>query len=68
MTGQRKWLMKLGDLWCVSMHASPMWPIHGRYQCGSCGRSFLVPWEEDRKVQGHTGLVGFGQALVSVRK
>ena len=37
---------RLGDLWCTFMHASPMWPIHGKYECGICGRVHPVPWEE----------------------
>jgi hypothetical protein len=24
-----------------------MWPIHGQYQCGACGRSYSVPWDGD---------------------
>jgi hypothetical protein len=65
---QGKWLMKWGDLWCRFMHSSPTWPIHGHYQCGTCGRSFVVPWEEVRSVQAHAGLAGFGPALASIRK
>ncbi len=54
--GQGTGLMKLGDLWCSFMHASPMWPIHGHYECAECGRRYLVPWEVDRRVQGQTDL------------
>ena len=35
---------KLGSLWCVVMHDSPTWPIHGEYRCRTCGRQFPVPW------------------------
>jgi len=35
---------KLGAVWCRSMHDSPMWPIHGQYQCRTCGRHYSVPW------------------------
>lgn len=38
---------KLGRLWCASMHGSPMWPIHSRYQCRTCGRHYAVPWGAD---------------------
>jgi len=31
-------LARLADLWCRRMHRSPMWPIHGRYQCRKCHR------------------------------
>lgn len=69
---QEKWMTRLGDLWCAFMHASPMWPIHGHYECGVCGRRFLVPWEEHREehssVPAHAGIVGFGHALASVHK
>jgi hypothetical protein len=30
--------------WCDLMHDSPMWPIHGQYECRTCGRHYLVPW------------------------
>jgi len=35
---------KFGTLWCDLMHDSPMWPIHGEYQCRICGRRYPVPW------------------------
>ena len=65
---QGTWVASWGDLWCRFMHGSPMWPIHGHYECGVCGRRFLVPWEEDRNVQPHAGPHVFGQALASIRK
>jgi hypothetical protein len=52
---------KLGEWWCSFMHASPMWPIHGHYECGICGRRYRVPWAE-----GHSGLPVFRQALAPV--
>jgi hypothetical protein len=39
---------KLGVLWCTFMHDSPMWPIHGEYQCRACGRHYPVPWDGDK--------------------
>jgi hypothetical protein len=36
----------IGALWCSLMHDSPMWPIHGHYECGVCGRLYRVPWTE----------------------
>jgi hypothetical protein len=42
---------KLGTRWCDLMHDSPMWPIHGKYQCSTCGRHHLVPWATDRTVR-----------------
>lgn len=41
---------KLGDLWCAFSHDSAMWPIHGEYQCRTCGRRYRVPWTEDRSL------------------
>jgi hypothetical protein len=38
---------KAGRSWCGLMHSSPMWPIHGQYQCGECGRRYSVPWAVD---------------------
>ncbi|HXB75766.1 MAG TPA: hypothetical protein VNY05_46470 [Candidatus Acidoferrales bacterium] len=37
-----------GALWCDFMHDSPMWPIHGQYQCRTCGRHYPVPWTGDQ--------------------
>jgi hypothetical protein len=39
---------KLGTLWCDLMHDSPMWPIHGQYQCRTCGRRYPVAWSGER--------------------
>ncbi len=35
---------KLGAMLCVLMHDATTWPIHGEYQCRTCGRRFPVPW------------------------
>jgi tetratricopeptide (TPR) repeat protein len=35
---------KLGRAWCLLMHDSSLWPIHGRYECRACGREYPVPW------------------------
>jgi hypothetical protein len=37
-------LERIGALWCALLHNSPMWPIHGHYQCRTCRRRFPVPW------------------------
>jgi hypothetical protein len=34
-----------GTRWCNIMHDSAMWPIHGQYQCRTCGRLHPVQWE-----------------------
>jgi hypothetical protein len=44
------WQMAVGrasTFWCDLMHDSPMWPIHGHYECRTCGRHYLVPWAAD---------------------
>ncbi len=33
-------------LWCKKMHTKAMWPIHGRYICPQCLRTYPVAWEE----------------------
>lgn len=38
---------KLGTLWCTFIHNSPMWPIHGQYECRTCGRHYPVPWAQN---------------------
>ena len=38
---------KAGRSWCELMHDTLMWPIHGQYQCGACGRRYSVPWGGD---------------------
>jgi hypothetical protein len=43
-TNQSNAAGNLGALWCTFMHDSPMWPIHGEYQCRTCGRHYPVPW------------------------
>jgi hypothetical protein len=43
-SGWQAAIEKLGASWCASMHDSPMWPIHGHYECRACGRRFPVPW------------------------
>ena len=37
----------IAEVWCRTMHRSPMWPAHGQYQCRTCGREYPVPWELD---------------------
>jgi hypothetical protein len=39
---------RFGAVWCDLMHDSPMWPIHGEYQCRTCGRHYAVPWAGNR--------------------
>jgi hypothetical protein len=30
----------VGTLWCSLMHESVMWPVHGEYECRTCGRRY----------------------------
>lgn len=30
----------IGTLWCTLFHDSPMWPVHGHYECRTCGRQY----------------------------
>ena len=48
---------KLRILWCQWKHSAAMWPIHGRYACRICGRSYRVPWAQEH-LAGPTGLAG----------
>ena len=40
-------LEKLGEVWCGLMHDAAMWPIHGQYQCRTCGRHYPVTWSAE---------------------
>jgi len=31
---------RLGTIWCKFRHESLMWPVHGHYQCRTCGRYY----------------------------
>jgi hypothetical protein len=44
LTASRKTASKLGEMWCDLMHNAPMWPIHGQYECRTCGRRHPVRW------------------------
>lgn len=37
---------RLGTAWCELAHDTPMWPVHGQYECRTCGRHYPVPWGE----------------------
>jgi hypothetical protein len=61
-------LEKLGALWCQLMHDAPMWPMHGRYECATCGREYLVPWGEHNQQPAVARQPVFTQALAGMRK
>jgi len=48
---QSDWVGLVGTVWCRHFHNSVMWPIHGEYECRSCGRRFTVPWDARNKLQ-----------------
>jgi len=54
---------RLSELWCNLMHESPMWPIHGRYQCRDCGRIYRVPWMHADERPKQSGFPAFKHVL-----
>lgn len=54
---------KVGAMWCGLMHDSTMWPIHGQYQCGTCGRLWPVGWAGERSIPLREALVGADQTM-----
>jgi hypothetical protein len=38
---------RIETIWCEQMHTAVMWPIHGKYRCGTCMREYAVPFERD---------------------
>jgi hypothetical protein len=54
---------RLSELWCDFMHDSPMWPIHGHYQCRTCGRLYRVPWTESHEEPRQASVPPLMQAL-----
>ena len=43
--GKRFMINKISELWCKRMHTKAMWPIHGKYICPQCLRTYPVAWE-----------------------
>jgi len=41
----RDLMNRIETLWCEQMHTSVMWPIHGKYRCGTCMREYSVEFE-----------------------
>jgi len=38
----REFRSMLGTFWCIHNHLSVMWPVHGQYQCRTCGRRYMA--------------------------
>jgi hypothetical protein len=41
----RDLMNRIETLWCEQMHSTVMWPIHGKYRCGTCMREYSVEFE-----------------------
>jgi hypothetical protein len=33
---------RISTTWCSLAHKSIMWPVHGRYECRACGRTYAA--------------------------
>lgn len=40
----RRWTNRLSLRWCRFAHTAIMWPVHGQYQRGTCGRRHPIAW------------------------
>jgi UDP-glucose 4-epimerase len=38
----RNVIERIEQLWCENMHTETMWPIHGKYRCGTCLREYVA--------------------------
>ena len=36
---------QITHVWCKTMHARAMWPIHGKYICQKCLQEYPIAWE-----------------------
>jgi hypothetical protein len=43
----RNLIERIEQLWCENMHTETMWPIHGKYLCGTCLREYRVAFDDD---------------------
>jgi hypothetical protein len=41
----RDLMNQIETIWCEQMHTAVMWPIHGKYRCGTCLREYTVEFE-----------------------
>lgn len=58
----KRLLDRIGELWCINVHRSAMWPMRGRYRCAVCLREYPVQFEGAERP---TNVVTIG---VSVRR
>jgi len=46
---------ELGTVWCGLMHQSVRWPVHGHFQCRTCGRRYpAFPETQSAALARHT--------------
>ena len=62
---------RIADLWCRLMHAEPMWPSHGQYECRACGRRHRVCWDQPedlapRALASHHKLLTQGAPVIAI--
>jgi acetone carboxylase gamma subunit len=57
-------LDRIRELWCDWAHAEPMWPIHGQYECRTCGRRHDVEWARaaSRQARGNRRAIDLARA------
>jgi len=48
----KRLLDRIGELWCITVHRSAMWPVHGRYRCAVCLREYPVQFEVTPELAG----------------
>ncbi len=59
---------KAGDLWCRMMHNAAMWPIHGFYECRSCGRRHPITWAGEQSQSNNSIRVSSSSTTVLLEK
>jgi hypothetical protein len=64
--------LRIGAAWCRLTHASLMWPVHGHYDCRTCGRRYpaftetpIAGWSNEIAGSGSSA-VGTGSASPSL--
>jgi hypothetical protein len=56
---------RIANFWCRLMHAEPMWPSHGQYECRTCGRRHRVCWEQPAPAAPRLPALGRGMLAQS---
>ena len=58
---------QLGTWWCMRMHSTAMWPLHGKYRCRTCLREFAVEFEHMPAKEADQGSALLGAWLATKR-